>query len=108
MTSTIEATRRVTANEDRELRNKACRAIMREAARRCAEIGTGTTVQGVEELELSDALEKELARYLNSRATEHRGHKFLGVTGGMDQIGQRLEAALTQPQSEEGEQGKAA
>lgn len=84
--SVTMATRAVTKDNDVSSRLKACRCVVREAARRVASIGFGCEVEGVEELELADRLEAALHDYLSSRAAPHASRPYIGNTRGMDQI----------------------
>lgn len=84
--SPMEAARRVDQKTDSAIRLRACRAVIREAARRVAQIGVGCTVAGVEEIELEDRLEVALHDYLKSRSDGSAGRSYIGATAGMDAI----------------------
>lgn len=84
--SPIQAAAAVAANRDVDTRIKACRAIMREAVKMCAQIGAGCTVEGVEEIEFGDRAQGALLDYLNSRQNPERGRAYIGATRGLDKI----------------------
>lgn len=84
--SPIQAAAAVAANRDVDTRIKACRAIMREAVKMCAQIGAGCTVEGVEEIEFGDRAQGALLDYLKSRQNPERGREYIGATRGLDKI----------------------
>ena len=84
--SPMEAARRVDQKTDSAVRLRACRAVIREAARRVAQIGVGCSVAGVEEIELEDRLEAALHDYLRSRTDGTAARAYIGATAGMDVI----------------------
>ncbi|PZU95504.1 MAG: hypothetical protein DI527_00415 [Chelatococcus sp.] len=84
--SVTQAIRAVDAKTDVAIRLKACRAIMREAVQRCAELGVGCTVQGVEEIEFADRVEGALSDYLTCRSNPDARRPYVGATRGMDDI----------------------
>jgi acyl carrier protein phosphodiesterase len=98
--SPLEATRRVDQNTDEAIRIRACRAIIREAARRVAQVGLGCTVAGVEEIELEDRLERALHDYLKARSSATAARQYIGVTAGMDAIEAHASEVGTQAERE--------
>lgn len=88
--SLSESLKNVDTKIDQASRIKACRAILREAARRCTQIGFGGIVDSVEEIEFADRLESALAEYLRARTDGTAGRAYIGMTAGMDKIAQNL------------------
>lgn len=87
--SPMVAARAVDGKSDQDIRLKTCRAIMREAVKRCAEIGMGAVVEGVEEIEFGDRAQIALLDYLKARSEHEAGRRYIGVTRGMDEIAAR-------------------
>lgn len=84
--SVLQATRSIDAQDDLAIRLKACRGIVREAARRVAVIAVGCHVEGVEEVEFADRLENALHDYLASRSDPTKRRAYIDNTRGMDEI----------------------
>lgn len=85
-----EVLKNVDTKVDQATRLKACRAILREAARRCTQIGFGGIVDGVEEVEFNDRLDAALVDYLRARMDGSSGRAYIGMTSGMDRIAQQF------------------
>lgn len=101
--SVVEAARNADKAERSEHRTRyaASRAVLREAAQRCANLMAGVVVQGVEEIELVDRLELALLEYLKAKENPVTGRAYVGNARGLDQIVAGLDALLTAPQGEE-------
>lgn len=95
--SPMEAARRVDQKTDSTIRLQAARAVMREAARRAAQIAIGCTVAGVEEIEFEDRTDRAFHDYVRSRTDASSGRQYLGVTSGMDQIEQHAAEIGAEP-----------
>ncbi len=90
MSDLSAALNRVDTAIDEATKIKACRAILRHAARRCTQIAFGGLVDNVEEIEFDDRLEHVLLEYMRARRNGSASRAYIGMTAGIEEIAQRL------------------
>lgn len=92
--SSTVAAGRVTAGSDQHVRMQVCKAILRETTKKVAEIGAGVLTEGIEEVELYEALYRASLDYFKAKKDRTYGATYVGITGPMEKVIEEAAATI--------------
>lgn len=106
--SSTVAAGRVSANTDNHVRMQVCKAILREATKKVAEIGAGVLTEGIEEVELYEALYRASLDYFKAKKDRVYGATYVGITGPMEKVIEEAAATIAASEAASKDQDQAA